>query len=100
MEARPTRGEIAGGTRAGRLVLASMLVFAALLAGPVGARASVTMTSFTMTPSTTVAGAHPNVTVAANFKYSDVTDDLKRLQVNLPAGLLGNPNAVSKCSSA
>ena len=77
-----------------------MLVFAALLVAPVGARASVTMTSFTMTASTTVAGAHPNVTVAASFKYSDATDDLKRLQVNLPAGLLGNPNAVSRCSSA
>ena len=77
-----------------------MLVVAGLLAGPVAARASVTMTSFTMTPSTTVAGAHPNVTVAASFKYSDTTDGLKRLQVNLPAGLLGNPNAVSRCSSA
>jgi hypothetical protein len=94
--ARPTRGEIG----AGKLTIAAMLVFAALLASPAGARAAVTMTSFTMTPSTTVAGAHPNVTVAASFRYSDSTDDLKRLQVNLPAGLLGNPDAVARCSSA
>jgi hypothetical protein len=38
--------------------------------------------------------------VSARFSYSNSSDDLKSLTVYLPAGLLGNPSVVSKCSSA
>jgi hypothetical protein len=77
-----------------------VLCVAGLLMAAASAQASVTLTSFTTSPSTTQAGGHPDVTVAANFRYSDSTDGLKGLQVYLPAGLLGNPSVVTACSSA
>jgi hypothetical protein len=85
------------GARAGIGIVACVI---ALLAGVGSAQASVTITSFTTTPSTTLAGGHPDLTVQTSFSYSDSTDDLKSLQVYFPAGLLGNPSVVSQCSSA
>jgi hypothetical protein len=36
---------------------------------PSGAQAAVNVTSFTATPSTTLAAGHPNVTTSASFSY-------------------------------
>jgi hypothetical protein len=72
----------------------------ALLAGASGAQAAVNLTSFTATPSTTVAGGHPNFTTSAAFSYSNGTDDLRSVNVDLPPGLLGNPRAVPHCTLA
>jgi hypothetical protein len=85
------------GARAGTAIVACMT---ALLAVAGSAQASVKITSFATTPSTTLAGGHPDLTVQTSFSYSDSTDDLKSLQVYFPAGLLGNPSVVSQCSSA
>src|ERR1700730_11914500 len=88
-------GRISGSRRAGKrsgAVLA--LCAAALLMGAGSAQASVTLTSFSTSPSTTLAGGYPDVTAGAKFSYSNSTDDLKSLQVFLPPGLLGNPSVV------
>jgi hypothetical protein len=85
------------GARAGIGIVACMI---AVLAGPGSAHASVRITSLSTTPSTTLAGGHPNFTVQSSFSYSDSTDDVKSFQLYFPAGLVGNPSVVSQCSSA
>ena len=73
---------------------------AAFVCGVSGAQAAVNVTSFTATPSTTLAGGHPNFTTSASFSYSNGTDDLRSVNVDLPPGLLGNPRAVPHCTVA
>lgn len=85
--------------RNGRLLAVAASALTLLLAAA-PARASVTISSFSISPSTTQAAAHPNVTISAGFSYSDSTDTLQSLQVYFPAGLLGNPNAASKCTTS
>jgi hypothetical protein len=80
--------------------LAVLLACAALLASGASAQASVSLTSLSTTPSTTTAGGHPDVTLSTAFNYSNSSDDLKRIVIALPRGLIGNPSVVSKCSSA
>ena len=71
----------------------------ALLAIPSSASAAVNVTAFSVTPSTTQAGGHPNLTISTSFAASPASDDTKDLIVKFPAGLVGNPNAVPKCST-
>ncbi|HEY2602643.1 MAG TPA: hypothetical protein VGI67_13885 [Thermoleophilaceae bacterium] len=76
-------------------------MLAALLFAPRGALADMQVTNFSVTPTTTAAGAHPDVTVAEGFSYSDGTDSVLNTTLHLPAGLLGNPQATAaKCSEA
>lgn len=39
-------------------------------------------------------GQHGDLTVGANFTYSDADEDVRRVVVDTPAGGVGNPNAV------
>ena len=73
---------------------------AATLVWTAGASASVTITSFSAVPSTTVAAAHPNFTTSFQFSYSSASDDVKRTVVALPPGLVGNPTGPAKCTVA
>ncbi len=50
-----------------RLTIGAIAALAAVLALPVAARADVTVTDFSVTPTTTAAGAHPDVTVHEAF---------------------------------
>jgi hypothetical protein len=70
------------------------------LALPAPALAAVNVTAFSVTPSTTQAGGHPDVTVSTTFQSNPSSDDVKDLIVRFPPGLLGNPNATPKCSPA
>ena len=72
----------------------------ALLAIPASASAAVSVTAFSVTPSTTQAGGHPDLKISTSFAASPASDDTKDLVVKFPAGLIGNPNAVPKCSTA
>jgi hypothetical protein len=72
----------------------------ALALGASSAGAAVTVTSFTASPSIALAAAHPDFTTSLAFSYSSASDDVKRTTVALPAGLVGNPNAAAKCTSA
>ncbi len=67
------------------------------LASPANA-AGLGISSFTVTPSSTQAAGHPDLTVATTF--SDPGDNLKNETIHLPPGLVGNPNAATKCSQA
>lgn len=76
-------------------------VAAGVLALPAVAAADVTVTGFSVTPSTTAAGAHPDVVVNEQFSYgSSTTDSVKKTTLHFPAGLLGNPQATPKCSES
>lgn len=77
-----------------------LAVLAALAALPASAQATITITDAKIQPSTTAAGAHPNLTVDLSFDESPATDDLKDLEVTLPQGLVGNPKAADRCSEA
>jgi hypothetical protein len=51
-------------------------------------------------PSTTQAGANPSAGSFSVFGYPDASEDVKTALTNFAPGLLGNPEAVSKCSQA
>src|SRR3954469_9118476 len=76
------------------------LVVALALAVPASASAAVTISSFKVTPSTTAAGAHPDLTIDTAFALDPATDDVKSVGVLLPQGLVGDPNAADRCSAA
>jgi hypothetical protein len=83
--------------------LALLAVLAACTCGLAlagAASAAVTVTDFSVTPSTTQAGGHPNVRISTGFALSPTDDDVRDVTVRLPKGLVGNPNATPKCSSA
>jgi len=77
-----------------------LAVTVALLAFPASASAAVNVTAFSVTPSTTQAGGHPDLKISTSFAASPATDDTKDLAVRFPPGLVGNPQAVPKCSAA
>jgi hypothetical protein len=78
-------------------VVAGALATGALLA-PGAAHAAVTVSSLSVTPTTTAAGAHPDVTVDEKFSYGDSSDSVLNSTLHFPAGLLGNPQASPLCS--
>src|SRR5690349_10505786 len=82
-----------------RTPLAALAVLFAL-AIPASASASVSITSFKVTPSTTQAGAHPDLTIDTGFSLDPTSDDVKSVGVLLPQGLVGDPNAADRCSAA
>jgi hypothetical protein len=72
------------------------------LAGVLAAAApaqAFTFGTFSISPSTTLAAAHPDVTISTGFSYADSSDTVSSLRLYFPAGLVGNPNAVSKCTT-
>src|SRR4051794_30388459 len=79
------------------VALAVMLALALL---PASALAAVSVTSFSVTPSTTQAGAHPDVTIDPAFSLNPTGDDVKAVGVLLPQGLVGDPNAATRCPIA
>jgi len=69
-----------------------------LLAFATPAYADLGISSFSVTPASTQAAGHPNVQI--NTMFSGADDNLRNLTVHLPAGLVGNPNAATKCTQA
>jgi len=97
-------------TRAKLLNLIMALAGAALIllaVGPAGAMAKSEIVSFSNTPSTTQAGAHPTVVTAYEVTTHETTspppcecNDPKDIHIHTPAGLVANPHVVSVCSAA
>jgi hypothetical protein len=74
-----------------------VLAVVALLALPASAHASFDVSSFTVVPSGTAAGSHPDVSISLGFSGDEHVRDLT---VSLPPGLIGNPNATARCATA
>jgi hypothetical protein len=83
--------------RAARALALGAAVAATL---PASASAAVSVTSFSVTPSTTQAGGHPNLVVDTSLASNPNTDDIKSLRVVLPQGLVGDPRSAGRCSQA
>lgn len=82
--------------RARRLALIAGPLAALALAAP--AHADLGISAFSVTPASTQAGGHPNVEIDTTF--SGASDNVRNLTIHLPPGLVGNPNAATKCSQA
>jgi hypothetical protein len=54
------------------------------------------VSSFSVAPSTTKAGGHPNLSISVAF--AEPTTGVKDIALHLPAGLTANPNAFAFCS--
>jgi hypothetical protein len=92
---RAARHHRAMALRAGILTLACLL----LVAAP--ARAAFDVTAFEVTPSTTAAGAHADVTIATSFTpYAADTQRPRNVTFHLPPGLAGDPFATPRCTEA
>lgn len=86
---------IAGRISALRLSLVLAAAFAVFAMVPAGAGA-MDITNFAMSPSSTQAAGHPDVTFSFNRTGSE-SDDLKQVNLELPAGMFQNPeNALRK----
>jgi hypothetical protein len=77
----------------GGLVVLAVAVLAAL--APAGASA-FSISSFSLTPSTTQAAGHPDAAISLSFSGGQVRD----LTLDLPPGMIGNPETKTKCSQA
>jgi hypothetical protein len=75
-------------------VLAGTLIFAAMNTGH--ADAAPALSSFSVTPSTVRAGAHPNLNVS--FSFGDPSTGIKAVAVHLPAGLSADSRAIPYCA--
>jgi hypothetical protein len=92
---RVARHHRAMALRAGILTLACLL----LVAAP--ARAAFDVTAFEVTPSSTAAGAHADVTIATSFTpYAADTQRPRNVTFHLPPGLAGDPFATPRCTEA
>jgi hypothetical protein len=76
-----------------------LVVLGVLLCAPAAAWADITAVTVNLTPSTTAAGAHPDVTVDEKFTYSG-GDSVKDTTLHFPPGLIGNPQATPLCPQA
>jgi hypothetical protein len=75
-----------------RLLLLTVAI-ALLAAAP--AQADISVTNVKAAPADTKAGGHSDFTLSFDLGGSE---SIKDLDVNLPAGLLGNPNNAAKCT--
>lgn len=85
-----------GGSR-GSLSAAVWLVAGALIASLAvpSAAGAFGISSFSVTPSTTQAGGHPDTAVSLSFSGPGTVRDLT---LDLPPGMIGNPETKNKCS--
>ena len=90
----PAIPAMSGRSLRGAVVVASAIA----LGSPAVAQASVSISSFTVTPSTTQAGAAPDVELHAQLSSPD-GDTPSAVTVSLAPGLLADPNAPTVCSS-
>jgi hypothetical protein len=86
--------------RARRAVPAGLLSLAAAAALCAPAHASQAIDSFSSTISTQQAGDHPDVTTEFALHDPGEPEAASEVIVNLPEGLFGNPNAISRCTTS
>jgi hypothetical protein len=74
------------------LVFATALLGSTLIAGPAQ---GFSISRFSVAPSTTQAGGHPNLSVSFSFAEPSTVRDVS---LHLPAGLTANPGAIPFCA--
>jgi hypothetical protein len=74
------------------------VLICALLAPASTAWADFQLTGLAAAPADTSAGAHSDFTLS--FSVEDPAKDLRDLAIHLPPGLVGNPEAVPRCTQA
>jgi hypothetical protein len=67
---------------------------------PAPASAAVSITRFSVTPSTTQAGAHAALTVGVAFGAAPASDDVRDVTLRLAPGLIADPLAAARCAAA
>jgi hypothetical protein len=82
------------GRRLAAVAAASAVFLTSVLAAPAIALPAVS--SFTVTPSTTQAGGHPNMSVLITF--DPPSSDVRQIALHLPAGFSANARAAPFCS--
>lgn len=76
---------------------AALLALLIVLLAPAAARADITISNVQAKPASTKAGANSDFTLSFDLGGSETIRDL---DVNLPPGLLGNPQNAAKCTQA
>jgi hypothetical protein len=89
----------ASGISVGRVVAAGAIIIVALVAALPAQAGAFSISKLSFDPSTTQAAAHPNATLSLSLSGS-ANEDIRDLTVDLPPGLIGNPEAVTKCTKA
>jgi hypothetical protein len=88
----------------GRTACAAAVAFAAtfLIAGLFAgsADASESIGSFGVTTSTTQAGGHPDLGMSFSLESPGAPEAAQNVVVDVPEGLFGNPNAITRCTPA
>jgi hypothetical protein len=95
-------GQAAGAVRA-RLLLAALVLAAAfaVLTGSANATGSFGVASFATSSSTSQAGAHADFTTSFTLNTDgegNPAEQVKDVNVKLPVGIAGNPQATAKCT--
>src|SRR3954449_6271307 len=75
----------------------TLVALAALLFAAPAAQADITVSNVSAKPADVKAGAHSDFTLSFDLGGSETIRDL---DVNLPAGLIGNPNNAAQCKQA
>jgi hypothetical protein len=83
----------------GRVATAGAIIILAVLAVLPAQAGAFAISKLSLDPSTTQAGGHPDTTLTLSLTGSS-SEDIRDLTVDLPPGLLGNPEAVTKCTKA
>lgn len=85
--------------RVGSPLVTFAIAFAAVaLLSPAGAHAALGISSLSASPANPAAAAYTDLNLSIGF--SDPNDDLRNLQIELPAGVIGNPQATPRCTRA
>src|SRR5829696_4598669 len=88
-------------TIGGRTILFTLLLMVVSLAvGTTGAGADLGIERYEVTPTTTEAGAHPDIHASLALEGAGDPEVAQNIKVNLPEGLFGNPDVLPICTSA
>ena len=80
------------------VLLVALALASAVVAGP--AAATEPIQSFGVTTSSTQAGGHPDLGASFTLAEAGQPEAAESVEVNLPEGVFGNPNAVPTCTVA
>lgn len=91
----------------GRSAASALLLLALIgvLALAYASTADASITTFSIAPSTTQAGGHPDIQINSSWSPDTLTSiegpaDARRVSTHLPTGVIGDPHAIPICSLA